>query len=56
MWLMGLLDPVAEITTFVGTAVDTVAPILTALYGGILGIAALIFGLRFVYRRVRGGF
>ena len=54
--MLGAIVPLDEITTFVGTAVDTVAPILTALYGGILGIAALVFGLRFVYRRVRGGF
>jgi hypothetical protein len=49
------LDPVAEVTDLATTGLASVAPILLAVAGIVVGLAALRFGISFVLRMVNSG-
>jgi len=49
------LDPLSEVTTLTGTAVDALGPIMIAVATAAIGLAVLWFGIKFVYKLVRSG-
>lgn len=47
-------DAVTDSTGFIGTLTEGIVPVMLAVAGGIVGLVVLSWGLKTVFRKVRG--